>query len=270
MAKRNSWQKALTTVVGHTPPKDSVELRNSFIEGCLLDKDGKPITQHALHETMQSFVHERMGEKERRIMLLCPYNSGKSQQFPIALLVYLSTRKPELEHLIISADAQLAGKRITAIRDMVESREYKYWCKQNNMLPLKYSRKDTGSTEKIIFESKNRTGNPSVEAHGVLTGGAGQRASYLWLDDICSDKDRQSKAHRENVYTRTSNIWMKRLHDDGVTVAVATPYHEEDANMRFASDGTFNTLRIAVNNDKNGYIVEEYYSEPIEQLEDIR
>jgi hypothetical protein len=252
------WDDALYTIVGRPKPEDTLELRNSFVESCLLDKNGNPITQHELHLTMQEFVFRMHNKGERRMILLCPYNSGKSQQFPIALLVYLSTMNPELEHLIISADPKLASKRITAIRDMVESQEYRYWCKINDVDALKYSHKDTGSSDKIVFDSFNRTGNPSVEAYGVLTGGAGQRASYLWLDDICSDKDRKESAHRENVLKRTNNVWIKRLHDDGKTIGVATPYHEDDANMTFCKDGTFNVLKIAVSNDLDKYIVNEY------------
>jgi hypothetical protein len=260
-----SWADALEEVIGLEPPEDTLELRNNFLETCLLNKDGEGITQGEIHLTMQKYVYDFIKDNwgvQTRVMVMAPYNSGKSQQFPVGLLVYLSTLKPELEHLIISADAKLAKKRIVAIRAMVESKEYKYWCKINDLKPLKYDKKfDTGSMEVIVFESRNRTGNPSVEAHGVLTGGAGQRASYLWFDDICSTKDKNSPAHRRDVYDRAQNIWIKRLHDDGKVIGVMTPYHEEDANMRFCADGTFNVLKIAVNSDKSGYLVEIYNQE---------
>lgn len=267
MADKMNWSEVVDSVVGFEPPEDTFELRNNFIESVLLDKDGKPITNAPLHRTMQKYFHKWMTGGKLRMMVMAPYNSGKSQQFPIALLVYLSTMRPELEHLIISADQELASKRIVAIRDLIASSEYHEWCSNNNVPPLTFSKKDSEGSSKIIFESKNRTGNPSVEAHGVATGGAGQRASYLWLDDICSAKDKESRAWRDNVYNRASNIWIKRLHDDGKVIGVMTPYHEEDANMRFCSGGTFNVLKIAVNSDKSGYNVEVYESDLEEQLQ---
>ena len=259
--KTFNWNEALIGVIGHEPPSDSVELRNSFLEAVMLDKDGKPIKQASLHEEIQRTVFRWETDGYRRGVIRAPYNSGKSQQLPIGLAVYLATRKPELEQLIISSDASLSKKRILAIRALVESNEYKYWCKQNNFRPLSYGKRDTGSTEFIIFESRNRTGNPSFEAHGVLTGGTGQRASYVWLDDICSDKDRHSKAHRDAVFERTSNVWIKRVHDKGFVYGICTPYHPQDANSRLAKSGSFCVLQIAVNDAKTGYTLTEWLKE---------
>ena len=256
--RSSKWTDALVNVIGHEPPPDSEELRKSFLEAVMLDKDGNAITQADIHNEIQNTIYGWEQQGYRRGVIKAPYNTGKSQQLPIGLAVYLATRKPELEQLIISSDAALAKKRILAIRALIESQEYKYWCGQNNFLPLSYAKRDTGSTEFILFKSRNRTGNPSFEAHGVLRGGTGQRASYVWLDDICSDKDRQSKAHRDDVFERTSNVWIKRVHDQGFVYGICTPYHPQDANSRLAKSGTFCVLEIAVNDDKTGYRVREW------------
>lgn len=256
--RSSKWTDALVNVIGHEPPPDSEELRRSFLEAVMLDKDGNAITQADIHNEIQNTIYGWEQQGYRRGVIKAPYNTGKSQQLPIGLAVYLATRKPELEQLIISSDAALAKKRILAIRALIESQEYKYWCGQNNFLPLSYAKRDTGSTEFILFKSRNRTGNPSFEAHGVLTGGTGQRASYVWLDDICSDKDRQSKAHRDSVFERTSNVWIKRVHDQGFVYGICTPYHPQDANSRLAKSGTFCVLEIAVKDDKTGYRVREW------------
>lgn len=265
MAKKKSWGEVANIVLGKELAPDTLELRTSFIENCLLDQDGNKITQAGIHNTMQEFVHRCQSEGWGSVMMMAPYNSGKSQQFPVALAAYFSTRKPELEHLIISADPSLANKRITAIRGMVTSSEYRYWCREHNMNPLQFAKQDTDSMEKVYFLSKNRTGNPSFEAKGVLSGGAGQRCSYLWLDDICSDADRTSKAHRDKVYSRTTQTWIKRLHEKGIVIGVMTPYHEQDANMRLCQEGTFNVLKIAVSADKDKYEVNEYISEYVKK-----
>lgn len=257
-SKSTNWGDALINVIGHEPPPDSVEMRNGFLESVMLDKDGQPIRQAQIHTEIQTTVFNWEQQGYRRGVIKAPYNSGKSQQLPIGLSVYLATRKPELEQLIISSDAALAKKRILAIRALIESNEYKYWCRQHNFMPLEYGKRDTGSTEFILFKSRNRTGNPSFEAHGVLTGGTGQRASYVWLDDICSDKDRHSRAHRDNVFERTSNVWIKRVHDKGFVYGICTPYHPQDANSRLAKSGTFCVLQIAVNDAKTGYTLTEW------------
>lgn len=256
--KAFNWDDALVNVIGHKPPQDSVELRNSFLEACLVDKDGNAVAQADIHKEIQATIFHWEQQGYRRGVIKAPYNTGKSQQLPIGLACYLATRHPELEQLIISSDDALSKKRILAIRALVESQEYRFWCREHNFLPLEYGKRDTRSTEFIIFKSRNRTGNPSFEAHGVLQGGTGQRASYVWLDDICGDKDRHSKAHRDAVFERTSNVWIKRVHDKGFIYGICTPYHPQDANSRLAKSGTFCVLQIAVNEMKTGYTVSEW------------
>jgi len=259
-----NWNDALVNIVGRTPPEDSLELRNSFIESVMTDQDGNKIQQAQLHLTMQEAMYR--WEKDAieknitmRGMVRAPYNSGKSQQVPIGLSAYMTTRKHELETLIISADSRIAIKRILALRSLFAKDEYKYWCKTHNFDAVELDRTDTGSTQRIIVRSKNDTGNPTFEAHGVFTETAGQRAGVLILDDVCNDEDRVSRAHRENVWSKVSNIWIKRVHDRGIILSVSTPYHQDDANSRLKRSGMFNVLEIAVKEDKSGYECREWF-----------
>ena len=48
-----SWDNAYKEIIGKTPPEDSLELRNSFIEGVLSDIDGKSVSQHEIHKEIQ-------------------------------------------------------------------------------------------------------------------------------------------------------------------------------------------------------------------------
>jgi hypothetical protein len=114
--KSSKWTDALVNVIGHEPPPDSEELRKSFLEAVMLDKDGNAITQADIHNEIQNTIYGWEQQGYRRGVIKAPYNTGKSQQLPIGLAVYLATRKPELEQLIISSDAALAKKRILAIR----------------------------------------------------------------------------------------------------------------------------------------------------------
>ena len=334
MAQKSNWSDLLVNVVGHEPPVDSLELRNSFIENCLADQDGKKVTQAQIHLTMQQGIYDWEQEalsKNARLngLIRAPYNTGKSQQVPIGLSAYMTTRKHELETLIVSADGGISAKRILSLRalfmsDMyrywckehnfspvefdrtdtgstqriiVKSRNrtgnptyeayavltqttgqragvlilddvcndtlfmsdmYRYWCKEHNFSPVEFDRTDTGSTQRIIVKSRNRTGNPTYEAYAVLTQTTGQRAGVLILDDVCNDEDRISTARRETVWNKVSNTWIKRVHDKGIVLSVCTPYHPNDANSRLMKSGIFNVLQISVKEDKTGYKVEEW------------
>lgn len=260
----NDWDDALFNVIGKEPPPDSLALRNSFLENVLLDQDGNPISQHRIHEEIQGFLYrieQRALEAGQggRGLIRAPYATGKSQQVAVALPTYISTRKPEVEHLIISADGSISTKRIIAIRQIVQSNEYKYWCSDHNLKPLAFDKAlDTGSTEKITFKSKNRTGNPSMEAQAVLSKTTGQRAGYVWFDDICNDDDKTSKARRQQVYSRVTNTWIKRCHDKGFVFDICTPYHPDDANSKLMRSGVFDVMQIAVKEDRSGYLLKEW------------
>ena len=259
----NNWSALLVNVVGHAPPADSLELRNSFIENGLADQDGFKVTQAQIHLTMQKAIfdwqmHAQKLKSRLNALVRAPYNTGKSQQVPIGLSAYLTTRKHELETLIVSADGGISTKRILSLRALFMSDQYKYWCREHNFKPIEFDRTDTGSTQRIIAKSRNRTGNPTYEAYAVLTQTTGQRAGVLILDDVANDEDRISTARRETVWNKVSNTWIKRVHDKGIVLSVCTPYHPNDANSQLMKSGILNVLQISVKEDKTGYKVEQW------------
>ena len=259
----SSWSDLLVNIVGHESPEDSLELRNSFLENCLADQDGNKLKQADIHLVMQEGIYNWQKESERKgarlnALIRAPYNTGKSQQVAIGLSAYLTTRKHELETLIVSADGGISAKRILSLRALFMSDMYKYWCKEHNFQYVEFDRTDTGSTQRIIVKSRNRTGNPTYEAYAVLTQTTGQRAGVLILDDVCNDEDRISNARRDTVWNKISNTWIKRVHDKGIVLSVCTPYHPNDANSRLMKSGIFNVLQISVKEDKSGYKVEQW------------
>lgn len=253
-----SWADAAANVIGRTPPPDSLELRNGFIEGCMLDEFGGKVTQHEIHKHMQRAVYEWQLRGLTKGVITAPPDSGKSQQLPIGLCTYLQTLRPEIQQLIISADDEQVKKRIRAIRMMTESREYRYWCAEHNLQPLEYGGNDSRSSNRIYFKSRNRTGNPSIEAYSVLSNTLGQRAHVLWLDDVCTNKDKNSTAHREQVYDAVSNVWAKRVRKPRTIWSVRTKWHPQDANSLLVKSGRYCHLEIVVKEDKTGYHVREY------------
>lgn len=262
--KEISWADAAINIIGRTPPEDTLELRNSFIEGCMLDEFGEHVVQDELHLQMQRVIYEwrRMGFTKG--IITAPPDSGKSQQLPIGLATYLQTIKPEIQQLIISADDEQVKKRVRANRMMTESREYRYWCAEHHIEPLVYSSNDSRSSNRIYFESRNRTGNPSMEAYSVLSNTLGQRAHILWLDDVCTNKDKNSTAHREQVYDQVSNVWAKRVRKPRTIWGVRTKWHPQDANSMLIASGRYCHLEIVVKESKDGYHVREFIPEALE------
>ena len=58
MSQKVNWSDLLVNIVGHEPPPDSIDLRNSFIENCLADQDGKKLTQADIHLAMQQGIYD--------------------------------------------------------------------------------------------------------------------------------------------------------------------------------------------------------------------
>lgn len=253
-----SWDKAYEVVIGQTPAPDSLELRNSFIEGVLADIDGVQVEQHRLHKEIQGAIWNWQQAGIHDGIISAPYGSGKSQQVPIGLAAYLATREPEKPHIIISADPDLAKSRISSLRQLFESREYKYWCADHNLKPAEYSKRDTDGSQTIILKSKNRTGVYTFFATGIETKGTGWRCYYLWGDDICNNEDFKSRATREARHKAWTNTWTKRGLDGGYEYLIRTPYHPSDANERLIKTGIYAHLEIAVKEDKSGYDVKEW------------
>jgi len=258
-----SWDDAYNIVIGEKPPEDSVDLRNSYIEGVLADIDGKPVRQHDFHREIQGTLFRWMHQGVHDGIISAPYGGGKSQQVPIGLASYLATRAPEKPHIIISADPDLAKNRIASLRQIFESDQYRYWCREYNFNPVKYSKRDTNSSQTIILDSRNRTGVPTFFAAGIETKGTGWRCFYLWGDDICNNEDFKSKATRDNRHKAWTNTWSKRILDGGCEYLIRTPYHVNDANERLIKTGIYAHLEIAVNKEKTGYTLTEWKGEEV-------
>jgi len=253
-----SWDKAYNIIIGQTPPEDSPELRNSYIENVLGDIEGNKVIQHRFHKEIQGTIFRWEQEGINDGVISAPYGGGKSQQVPIGLSTYKATRSPEKPHIIISANPMLAKNRINSIRLIFESEQYKYWCKQHHFRPAEYARGDTGSSELIVLKSNNRTGVPTFFGSGISTKGTGWRSYYLWGDDICDNEDFKSKAVREERFKGWTNTWTKRTLDGGFEILIRTPYHPQDANERLIKTGIYAHLEIAVKEDKSGYDLKEW------------
>lgn len=250
-------------------PPDSLELRNSYIEGVLGDITGKPVTQHQFHKEIQGGIYNWQEAGINEGIISAPYGGGKSQQIPIGLASYLATRQPELPHIIVSADPELAKSRITSLRYIFESDRYQRWCEANGFTPCVYDKRDTNSSEKIILESKNETGVPTFFAAGIETKGTGWRCWYLWGDDICNNEDFKSMATREARHKAWTNTWTKRVLDGGYEYLIRTPYHPNDANERLINTGIYAHLEIAVKKDKSGYALKEWRAEELIREDEI-
>ena len=94
------WADAKKRVIGNPPKPDSLELRNSYIEGVLGDIGGTKVVQHRLHKEIQGAIFNWQEAGINDGMVSAPYGAGKSQQVPIGLASYLATLYPHRPHII--------------------------------------------------------------------------------------------------------------------------------------------------------------------------
>ena len=91
--KEISWSEALFSVIGHEPPPDSLELRNSFIENCLADQDGNKVRQAEIHMTMQKAIFDwqkQADAKKARLngLIRAPYRQVSASPYWIVSVPY--------------------------------------------------------------------------------------------------------------------------------------------------------------------------------------
>lgn len=234
-------------------------MRLDFLENVIIDDKGKLIKLHETHIEMQRTVYE--WEKHNiKGLIRCPFGLGKSTQIAVALVVYEHTLNKHLISIINSSVPELSEEKCRAIRKIVKTNpHYKTWCGKYGIQPLEFSSDDNDAASQIFFKG-NTAGRPSIEGVAVMGGGVGQRCHRMIYDDVVDQKSQESATHRAKVYRRMRNTWNSRLYNKerDIIRGVFTPWHKDDANMKFINSGQFAELMIRINDDETGFELFEY------------
>lgn len=224
-----------------------------YIFSCLVfkDQDGNPIKPHIFHKMW--FDHIDYCHSFRYTpYILAPFGSGKSSQIVVARILYELGRNPNLRIAIVSNDDNNAAKRVTTIREYLDSS-----IELKSVFPyLKRDSNRAWNDHALYLERPGKSIDPSVEAFGVMGKGTGTRLDLLIEDDVCDEEGAYSMIVRNSVNQNMISKWIPRLRTDGLgrRIGIATAWHTEDYVHNQIGSKRVCTLKQAVDEDLNGII----------------
>ena len=165
---------------------DEVDIERSrrtpeaFAEYVMCDEEtGEPFKLADFHREW----HELM-TNESRVLLEGPREHGKSGTIVSRALWELGNN-PNIRIKIISSSDEMAKKRLSSIIQYIERSE-----RLRKVFPnLKPADKESWTKRAIYVPRESMSGEPSVEAYGILSSSSGSRADLLFLDDIVDAKN---------------------------------------------------------------------------------
>ena len=160
------------------------------------------------------------GETDRLMIFISPRSSKSlitSTYFPAWAL----GRNPYWQEIAVSHSDDLATRFGRAIRDIINTPQYKAIFPQTNI------RKDNRAANSWALEHKKKQAG-SFLAAGSGSGIAGFGAHLAIIDDPISEQDAFSKTRRDSLNSWYASGLRTRLMPGGKVVLVMTRWHEDD------------------------------------------
>jgi phage terminase large subunit-like protein len=195
---------------------------NAFVEYTQIDPE---TDEYAIQQPFHIEWQDNIA-KHKRVLIAAPRGHGKTIQI-VCLVVWTLGHNPNTRIKIIGSSDEKAKEILGLVKEMIESNEHVH-----EVFPdLKIDTK-RGDTKGAFFVVRNiPQRDPSVEAAGVLSGGAGGRADLLICDDVVDMKNAViNPADREKVINVVKQTWFSLVASKGRIVWICTPYHISDAS----------------------------------------
>jgi hypothetical protein len=153
----------------------------------------------------------------------------------IGRVVWELGHNTDLRIKIIGSSDDKAKEILGLIKDTINS------SKVQEVFPNLQIDSDRGDTKGAFFLKRHiLQRDPSVEASGVLSTGAGGRADILICDDVVDLKNSViNPAMRDQVTNTIKETWFSLVAATGKIIWVATPYHVADATHNIKETGVF-------------------------------
>lgn len=195
---------------------------NAFTEYVVIDPETNEYAeQQTFHVDWQKLIDDH-----NRVLIAAPRGHGKTVQIVIRI-IYTLGHNPNARIKIIGSSDEKAKEILGLAKEMIDKNE-----RVREVFPHLRIDKDRGDTKGAFFVIRNiAQRDPSVEAAGVLSGGAGGRADLLICDDVVDMKNAViNPALREQVIRIVKETWFSLVAATGKIVWICTPYHIADAS----------------------------------------
>lgn len=198
---------------------------NTFIEYVIVDPETDlNAKQQPFHREWQKLITER-----RRVLIVCSREHGKTVQLA-SRIVWEIGKRPNIRIKIIGSTDEKAKEILGMVAKMIRTNP-----RVKEVFPTLEMDATAGGgdtkTSFFVVRSNSTMRDPTCEAAGVLTAGAGGRADLLVCDDVCDMKNSViNPATREQVKKTVKDVWFSLVSaKTGRIVWIATPYHTADA-----------------------------------------
>lgn len=194
---------------------------NPFIEYVFVDPETlQYLEQQPFHKEWQAII-----TGNRRSLIAGPRGHGKTVQVAGRIIWELG-RNHNLRVKIIGSSDDKAKEILGLVREIISSSQ-----RCHEVFPDLVIDSFRGDTKTAFFVQREiAQRDPSVEASGVLSTGAGGRADLLICDDVVDLKNSViNPAMREQVIRSVKEVWFSLVAASGKIVWICTPYHIADA-----------------------------------------
>jgi hypothetical protein len=212
---------------------------NAFIEYCLVDKDGKPVKQGAIHREW----HE-LGDRYKRLMILGSKQHGKSFQALARALFTLGRDRNELIKIICAADSK-GKKRMQSIRKNIENNDVLH-----RVFPYLHPRYVETINKKHLYLARPGDSNePSVEAIGITSSATGDRATGLIVDDAVDQRNSVQQPKMRRTIRNAWGDWYSLLVPGGWLYWISNLWAPSDLTHELMANQAYAVARYEVDTD---------------------
>lgn len=233
---------------------------NAFAEYCLTDHLGAPWVQQSFHREWHSLIPEA---GPARVLIGAAREHAKSTQISIMRVLWELGRIPNLRVKLVAAHDDLARSLLQEIRINIERNE-----RLHEVFPDLKPDEDAGWAKERLFVKRDLIQkDPSVEAAGVLSTGAGGRADLIIFDDVVDLRNAiLNPSMRDSVKRAVREVWTNLLGPTGRAVCVGTVWHQEDLTCELRHNAEWQTWwKPAINEDGTVLWPEKWSLEALER-----
>jgi len=228
--------------------------RDVFKQYVIKDDYGENIEQAVIHREWTEHLRWCIRHK-LYCAIIAPMGHGKTENMIIGDTLFDIGRNPNIRIKIICNTDQNARLRIGSIRKYIEESDA-----FRRVFPeCQPDYKSKWNDHQLFLKRDSFGKDPSVEAWGIFSSGAGGRADSNRFDDPCDQKNSVSEPMtREKVIEVVKQTWMSRLDEHSGDIDycpclwIATPYHEKDASWNYIrKNKQFSTLIMGPDDHTN-------------------
>ena len=176
--------------------------------------------------------------------------------FMIAAVLWMIGRNPNIRVKWLGNNDANAQKRLAVMHEVIDNPDHIY----HKVFPLvaKCTRdsKRPNNSSMLSLEREMTSPDPTVEALGIMSSGAGGRCDLMILDDIIDEKNAiLNPSMKQKVLRRLQLEWLPLRVKGARTWCIFTPWAEDDANAYLKKNSGWFYLKYA-----HGTLEDPYHS----------